>query len=95
MRIPRPAAEKLGAVRQDPDLDGLLFGLISRATGGCHEHAARADRPQDDRLRKRVKDTAWRTLGVQRATAIRLWRTEVKPAPCAQLSEAGSYTSAV
>ena len=27
MRIPRPAAEKLGAVRQDPDLDGLLFGL--------------------------------------------------------------------
>ena len=43
MRIPRPAAEKLGAVRQDPDLDGLLFGLISRVTGGCHEHAARLD----------------------------------------------------
>ena len=36
-------AEKLGAIRQDPDLDGLLFGLISRATGGCHEHAARLD----------------------------------------------------
>eukprot|EP00964_Phaeocystis_antarctica_P137568 scaffold102161_cov46-Phaeocystis_antarctica.AAC.2 len=46
MRIPRPAAEKLGAGRQDPDLDGLLFGLISRATGGCHEHAARVDHPQ-------------------------------------------------
>ena len=36
-------AEKLGAIRQDPDLDGLLFGLISRAIGGCHEHAARLD----------------------------------------------------
>ena len=46
MRIPRPAAEKLGVDRQDPDLDGLLFGLISRATGGCHEHAARLDHPQ-------------------------------------------------
>ena len=43
MRTSRPVAEKLGAVRQDPDLDGLLFGLISRATGGCHEHAARLD----------------------------------------------------
>ena len=48
MRIPRPAAEKLGAVRQDPDLDGLLFGLVSRATHWrvaavtTHEHAARA-----------------------------------------------------
>eukprot|EP00964_Phaeocystis_antarctica_P075172 scaffold46358_cov73-Phaeocystis_antarctica.AAC.2 len=31
MRIPRLAAEKLGAVRPDPYLDGLLFGLISRA----------------------------------------------------------------
>ena len=41
MRIPRPAAEKLGVDRQDPDLDGLLLGLIRRATGGCHEHAAR------------------------------------------------------
>ena len=43
MRIPRPAAEKLGVDRQDPDLDGLLLGLIRRATGGCHEHAARLD----------------------------------------------------
>ena len=43
MRTSRPVAEKLGAIRQDPDLDGLLFGLISRATGGCHEHAARLD----------------------------------------------------
>ena len=34
MRIPRPAAEKLGVVRQDADVDGLLFGLISRAPGG-------------------------------------------------------------
>ena len=34
MRIPRPAAEKLGVDRQDPDLDGLLLGLIRRATGG-------------------------------------------------------------
>ena len=46
MGIPRPVAEKLGAIRQDPDLDGLLFGLISRAPGGCHEHAARLDHPQ-------------------------------------------------
>ena len=46
MRTSRPVAEKLGAIRQDPDLDGLLFGLISRATGGCHEHAARLDHPQ-------------------------------------------------
>ena len=46
MRIPRPAAEKLGVDRQDPDLDGLLFGLIRRATGGCHEHAARLAHPQ-------------------------------------------------
>ena len=43
MGIPRPAAEKLGVDRQDPDLDGLLLGLIRRATGGCHEHAARLD----------------------------------------------------
>eukprot|EP00964_Phaeocystis_antarctica_P107186 scaffold71943_cov64-Phaeocystis_antarctica.AAC.6 len=61
MRIPRPAAEKLGVVRQDPDLDGLLFGLISRATGGCHEHAARLDHPQGGRLRKRDKQQTRRT----------------------------------
>ena len=60
MRIPRPAAEKLGVDRQDPDLDGLLLGLIRRATGGCHEHAARANRPQDDWVRKRVKgEVSW------------------------------------
>ena len=46
MRIPRPAAEKLGGDRQDPDLDGLLLGLIRRVTGGCHEHAARLAHPQ-------------------------------------------------
>ena len=46
MRIPRPAAEKLGVDRQDPDLDGLLLGLIRRATGGCHEDAARLAHPQ-------------------------------------------------
>ena len=34
MRTSRPVADKLGAVRQDPDLHGLLFILISRATGG-------------------------------------------------------------
>ena len=45
MRTSRPAAEKLGAVRQDPDLDDLLVRLISRATGGRQEHAARAGRP--------------------------------------------------
>ena len=55
MRIPRPAAEKLGVDRQDPDLDGLLLGLIRQATGGCHEHAARASRPQGDWGRKRVR----------------------------------------
>ena len=54
MRIPRPAAEKLGVGRQDPDPDGLLLGLIRRATSGCHEHAARANRPEDDWQRKRV-----------------------------------------
>jgi len=46
MGIPRPAAEKLGVDRQDPDLDGLLLGLIRRVTGGCHEHAARLAHPQ-------------------------------------------------
>ena len=54
MRTSRPAAEKLGAARQDPDLDDLLFRLISRATGGRQEHAARADRPLDDWGRTRV-----------------------------------------
>ena len=33
-------AEKLGTIRQDPDLDSLLFTLISRATGDCQELAA-------------------------------------------------------
>ena len=42
MRTSRPVAEKLGTVRQDPDLHGLLFTLISRATGGRQERAARA-----------------------------------------------------
>ena len=42
MRTSRPVAEKLGTVTQDPDLHGLLFTLISRATGGRQEHAARA-----------------------------------------------------
>ena len=42
MRTSRQVAEKLGTVRQDPDLDGLLFTLISRATGDCQERAARA-----------------------------------------------------
>ena len=56
MGIPRPAAEKLGVDRQDPDLDGLLLGLIRRATGGCHEHAARTSPPQGNRQRKRVND---------------------------------------
>ena len=37
-------AEKLGAVRQDPDQHGLLFTLINRATGGRQERAARACR---------------------------------------------------
>ena len=46
MRTSRPVAEKLGTVRQDPDLHGLLFTLISRATGGRQERAARADRLQ-------------------------------------------------
>ena len=33
-----------GTVRQDPDLNGLLFILIIRATGGRQERAARACR---------------------------------------------------
>eukprot|EP00964_Phaeocystis_antarctica_P014307 scaffold7881_cov50-Phaeocystis_antarctica.AAC.1 len=47
MRIPRPAAEKLGAVRYIRPR-WLLFGLVSRATHWrvaavtTHEHAARA-----------------------------------------------------
>ena len=64
MRTSRPAAEKLGAVRQDPDLDDLLFRLISRATGGRQEHAARAGRPVDDRGRTRVKGTAEPVIAV-------------------------------
>ena len=40
MRTSRPVAEKLGTVRQDPDLNGLLFILIIRATGGRQERAA-------------------------------------------------------
>ena len=44
MRTSRPVAEKLGAVRQDPELHGLLFTLINRATGGRQERAARACR---------------------------------------------------
>ena len=32
METPRPGLEKLGAVRTDPDLIGLLFTLIYRAT---------------------------------------------------------------
>ena len=43
MRTSRPVADKLGAVRPDPDLHGLLiFVLMSRATGaGRKERAAR------------------------------------------------------
>ena len=37
-------AEKLGTVRQDPDLHGLLFLLISRATGGRQERGSRGAR---------------------------------------------------
>ena len=44
MRTSRQVAEKLGTVRQDPDLNGLLFILIIRATGGRQERAARACR---------------------------------------------------
>ena len=40
MRTSRQVAEKLGTVRQDPDLNGLLFILIIRATGGRQERAA-------------------------------------------------------
>jgi hypothetical protein len=40
MRTSRPVADKLGAVRQDPDLHGLLFILINRATGDRQERAA-------------------------------------------------------
>ena len=43
MRTSRPVAEKLGTVRQDPDLHGLLFILISRATGGRQERAAQLE----------------------------------------------------
>ena len=71
MGIPRPAAEKLGVDRQDPDLDGLLLELIRRATGGCHEHAARANRPADDWVRKRVKSTLHNTFTVKWAKRVR------------------------
>ena len=43
MRTPRPVAEKLGTVREDPDVHGLLFTLIIRATGDCQERTARAN----------------------------------------------------
>ena len=55
MRTSRQVAEKLGTVGQDPDLNGLLFILISRATGGRQERAAQLCPPQGDTLRKRVK----------------------------------------
>ena len=55
MRTPRPVAEKLGTVSEDPDVHGLLFTLIIRATGDCQERAARFCHPQGDMLRKGVK----------------------------------------
>ena len=55
MRTSRPVAEKLGTVRQDPDLHGLLFTLISRATGGRHERAARACRKNTTRKGRGLK----------------------------------------
>ena len=39
METPRPGPEKLGAVRTDPDLIGLLFTLIYRATSHRQERA--------------------------------------------------------
>ena len=44
MRTSRPVTEKLGTVRQDPDLHGLLFLLINRATGGLQERAAQLEK---------------------------------------------------
>ena len=43
METPRPGLEKLGAVRTDPDLIGLLFTLIYRATSDRQERAQNAD----------------------------------------------------
>ena len=42
METPRPGLEKLGAVRTDPDLIGLLFTLIYRATSDRQERAQNA-----------------------------------------------------
>ena len=39
METPRPGPEKLGAVRIDRDLIGLLLTLIWRATRRCQECA--------------------------------------------------------
>ena len=39
VETPRPGLEKLGAVRTDPDLIGLLFTLIYRATSHRQERA--------------------------------------------------------
>ena len=43
VETPRPGLEKLGAVRTDPDLIGLLFTLIYRATSHRQERAQKAD----------------------------------------------------
>ena len=48
MRTSRPVADKLGAVRQDPDIHSLLFILINRATGGRQERAAQLCHPEGD-----------------------------------------------
>ena len=39
METPRQGLEKLGAVRTDPDLIGLLFTLIYRVISGRQERA--------------------------------------------------------
>ena len=59
MRTSRPVAEKLGAVRQDPELHGLLFTLINRATGGRQERAARACRHLTTGEGRRLRLELW------------------------------------
>ena len=54
METPRPGPEKLGAVREDPDLIGLLFRLIWRVTSGRQEHAPQSWLPGGNRRREGV-----------------------------------------
>ena len=55
METPRPRLEKLGAVRTDPDLIGLLFTLIYRPTSHRQERAQNPVITGDNTARKGIR----------------------------------------